>query len=308
MALPASSTTFPTKAFDSHDSSRNAARSGARGARLHATLITATGTSKLTLDGLTMKNDFTAGILAAGSSAITPVVVLLKNGTVLDTIGTADDCGAGGSVILGQNVEITLDAAEIKNAKTAGICVSNNGGSTRKITLQNGAKLTNDVNGVRSQPGTGALVNILVNGATFTSNVSAGIYLEGAGAMDLTSATMTGNAKGIAVFANAPLSIKARKSTFSSNTTSGIDVTTALALTLDLGTVASVGMNTLIGNATTGLRIAAPPDQTHSAVGNIWNANIQSADAAGHYTAGTDVVGPTNGTNHLLFNASTLTL
>lgn len=308
MALPASSTTFPTKAFDSHDSSRNAARSGARGARLHATLITATGTSKLTLDGLTMKNDFTAGILAAGSSAITPVVVLLKNGTVLDTIGTADDCGAGGSVILGQNVEITLDAAEIKNAKTAGICVSNNGGSTAKITLQNGAKLTNDVNGVRSQPGTGALVNILVNGATFTSNVSAGIYLEGAGAMDLTSATMTGNAKGIAVFADAPLSIKARKSTFSSNTTSGIDVTTALALTLDLGTVASVGMNTLIGNATTGLRIAAPPDQTHSAVGNIWNANIQSADAAGHYTAGTDVVGPTNGTNHLLFNASTLTL
>jgi hypothetical protein len=271
-------------------------------------LITATGTSKLTLDGVTIKNFQAAAIAVAGTSSATPVIVMIKNGTVIDTMGTADNCASGGSVIVNPNVDLTLDASEIKNAKTAAICVRNGVNSHVHLTLQNGAKLTNDVNGIRSEPGTSSEMTVVVNGATFTSNISAGIYLEGNGSFDLTSATMTGNGTGINVYANAATTIKARKSSFSTNTANGISVTTANALTLDLGTVASPGMNTLTGNTTTGLRLVAPIDQTHDAVGNIWNANIQSSDGAGHYTAGTSVVGPMSGTNYQLVNASTLTL
>jgi hypothetical protein len=273
-----------------------------------AQLIGATGTSKLTLDGVTMKNFGAAAIGVLGSSSVTPVVVVLKNGTLLDTIGTADNCASGASVILAQNADLTVDASEIKNAKTAGICVRNGAASHINVTLKNGAKLTNDVNGVRSEPGTASEMTLVVNGATFAANISAGVYFEGSGSFDLTSATMTGNGSGIVSFASLPLSIKARSSTFAGNTAFGVAVTTASTLTLDLGTVASLGKNAFTANTTTGLRLDVPAAQTHTSVGNTWNANVQAADAAGHYAAGTDVVGPSGGTNYVLVNASTLTL
>lgn len=271
-------------------------------------LIGALGTSKLTLDGVTMKNFGAAAIGVSGSSSVAPVVVVLKNGTLLDTMGTADNCASGASVILAQNVDLTVDASEIKNAKTAGICVRNGVASHVRVTLKNGAKLTNDVNGVRSEPGTASEMTLVVNGATFTSNISAGVYFEGSGSFDMTAATMTGNGSGIVSFASLPLSIKARSSTFASNTAFGVSVTTVGTLTLDLGTAASLGQNTFTANTTTGLRLDVPAAQTHTAVGNTWNASVQAADGAGHYTVGTDVVGPASGANYVLVNASTLTL
>ena len=271
-------------------------------------LIGATGTSKLTLDGVTMKNFGAAAIGVAGSSNVTPVVVVLKNGTVLDAMGTADNCASGASIILAQNADLTVDASEIKNAKTAGICVRNGVASHINVTLKNGAKLTNDVNGVRSEPGTASEMTLVVNGATFASNISAGVYFEGSGSFDFTAATMTGNGSGVVSYASLPLSIKARSSTFTSNTAVGVGVTTAGTLTLDLGTAASLGKNTFTANTTTGLRLDVPAAQTHTAVGNTWNASVQSADGAGHYSAGTDVIGPSSGANYALVNASTLTL
>ncbi len=271
-------------------------------------LISVVGTSKLSLDGVTMKNFQAAAIAVGGSSPTTPAVVVLKNGTLLDTIGTADNCASGASVIVGQNADVTLDASEIKNAKTAGICVRGGASSHVHVTLQNGAKLTNDVNGVRSEPGTGAEMTLVVNGATFTGNVSAGVYFEGGGSFDLTSATMTGNGSGINTYPGVPLSIKARSSTFANNTSFGVAVTTVSTLALDLGTAASPGLNTLSGNTTTGIYLVAPAAQSHTAMGNTWNASVEGADATGKYTAGTSVVGPKGGTNYQLLNASTLTL
>ena len=269
-------------------------------------LIGATGTSKLTLDGVTMKNFQASAIGVNGGSSTTPVVVLLKNGTVLDTIGTADNCASGGSIVLTKNVSLTVDASEIKNAKTAGICVRNGTASQVHVTLQNGAKLTNDVNGIRSEPGTGSEMTLVVNGATFTSNISAGIFFDGSGSFDITASTATGNGSGISVNAGLPLAVKMRQSTSANNTFAFS--ANGTALTLDLGTVASPGANTFTGNTTSGLQLGIPAGQTATAVGNTWNAGLQSADAAGHYTAGTSVAGPASGGNYQLLNASTLTL
>jgi hypothetical protein len=270
-------------------------------------LISVLDTTKLTLDGVTMKSSMDTAIAVSGSTPGTPAVVLLKNGTLLDGMGSATNCASGASVVVAQNANVTVDASEIKNALTAGICVRNGASSNVHIALQNGAKLTNDVNGVRSEPGTASEMTLVVNGATFTANISSGIYFEGSGSMDLTAATMTGNGSGITLYSSLATTLKARSSTFANNTQFGLALTTSGPLSVDLGTAASLGKNTLTGNTSTGLRLDVPAAQTHSAVGNTWNANVQSADAAGHFTAG-DVSGPTAGTSYVLVNASTLTL
>lgn len=271
-------------------------------------LISVKGTSKLTLDGVTMKSSMAAGILVAGSTSAAPAVVALRNGTVLDGLGSAGNCAAGGSVVVVQNADVTVDASEIKNALSAGICVRNGAASNIALTLKNSAKLTNDIYAVRSEPGTSSEITLVVNGASFTSNAGSGIYFDGSGSFDLTATTMTGNGSGLTIYSSVATTVKARSSTFSNNTQLGLALTTSGPLTVDLGTAASQGKNTLTGNVITGLRLDVPAAQTHSAVGNTWNASVQSADAAGHFTDGTDVVGPMNGTSYVLVNASTLTL
>jgi Protein of unknown function (DUF1565) len=284
---------------------------GVGGPGFGASLITASGTSKVTLDGVAMKNSLTPAIGAAGSTPGTPVTVLLKNGTVLDTLGSAGNCAANAALILSGNVSVTLDASEIKNAKGGGICVRNGFNAGNQITLQNGAKLTNDVAGILSENGTESEATVVINGATIASNVSAGISWTGAGSFDIAATTFTGNAS--AIFTNSgtnPLTVKVRNSSLVNSTAYGVQAVAAdNSLALDLGTVASPGGNTITGNGTTGIRLGVPATQTHFAVGNTWNPSIEGADAAGHYTAGTAIVGPAaTGTNYQLVNATTLTL
>jgi hypothetical protein len=92
----------------------------------------------------------------------------------------------------------------------------------------------------------------------------------------------------------------------SSNTGSGVGLFDGVSG--DLGTRADPGGNTFTGNTSTGLQLGLGSQVPVPAVGNTWNANVQGADAAGHYSPTLQKTGPTNGTNYLINNASVVNL
>jgi len=80
-------------------------------------------------------------------------------------------------------------------------------------------------------------------------------------------------------------------------------------MTLDLGTAALPGGNTITASTTTGIKLVTAPLQIVSASGNTWNAGVQGADASGHYAAGASATGPVaTGTNYQLTSATHLDL
>jgi hypothetical protein len=92
----------------------------------------------------------------------------------------------------------------------------------------------------------------------------------------------------------------------SSNTGSGVGLFDGVSG--DLGTQADPGGNTFTGNTSTGLQLGLGSQVPVPAVGNTWNANVQGADAAGHYSPTLQKTGPANGTNYFINNASVVNL
>ena len=100
-------------------------------------------------------------------------------------------------------------------------------------------------------------------------------------------------------------SLKLRNSNVSSNAGNGVGFFDGVSG--DLGTQADPGGNTFMGNTSTGLQINVTTSPVQ-AVGNTWNANVQGADAAGHYSPTLQKTGPANGTNYLIDNAGVVNL
>ena len=128
--------------------------------------------------------------------------------------------------------------------------------------------------------------------------------------LTLSNLTVTGNSAGGITLSNGALTL--RNSTVSNNGAEG-GLTLYGSMAADLGTAASPGGNTFTGNTGPQLNSIVTAGQTVNAVGNTWKPSVQGADANGHYSlppAFTPVpkVGPTNGANYQIFNASTLNL
>lgn len=290
---------------------------GSGNAYPQAALLGAGGTSTLTLDAVTVRNWPQAALSADGGN------IVLRNGTLVDTVGKAGvACGTGSAMLVGAGSgRLTMDHATLSNAAGAGVCVLNNFSTSVKNSLQltqstitqsGGAAIQNE-----SPQGVGAVIT--ADGASLTNNAY-GIFWTGrtGSSFDLrnstiSGSTLTGGVGGIGIYLYfAELSsLKLRDSTVTGNVQYGVEIDGNL--NADLGTAAAPGGNTFTGNGLAGVRSAAATGQFVDAVGNTWIANQQGADANGRYSTPplyTPVpkTGPVSGTNFKIDNATALNL
>jgi hypothetical protein len=275
--------------------------------------------AQLTLDGVTLRNWAESAFEASNAS------LTLRNGTVIDHVGDSTN-PAGCAVKTGSySSSLTMDHATLSNVSGIGICVESNGNTTETeaisltqstITNATGAAIQ-DIGGL----GTGS-VAITADGLGLVGNAYGLYWTARAGSIDIRNSSITGSTAttaGAGLFFNpqhaAGLSFKLRNSTVSNNAQDGALFSQFENSTIDLGTTADPGGNTLTGNGTTGLHIDALGGAgTINAVGNTWIANQQGADAVGHYSvapAYTRVpkTGAASGANYKIENAvSTLDL
>ena len=131
-----------------------------------------------------------------------------------------------------------------------------------------------------SETGTGSVAVVTVTGSNLTGSTYGIQWDAVAGTtFDVESTTITGNQTGLSF--NAAGSLRLRGSNVSNNTARGVAV--FATATCDLGTTADPGLNTFTGNTTRGLEDNLTSGVVQ-AVGNTWNASVQGADAAGHYS------------------------
>jgi hypothetical protein len=145
------------------------------------------------------------------------------------------------------------------------------GGRTVNFTMMGGDISNNGRGALEASGGTWSFTNVsMKNNGVFA------IYIQGSGAnmpgtLNMHGCQILQNANGLYLFDDA---------------------------VADLGTIATPGGNTFQGNQQVGLQIDGNAGaRLITAVGNTWNANVQGADAAGHYapaTVGPVVVTPGN--------------
>lgn len=91
-------------------------------------MFNTTGSSKLTLDTVTVRNLKQQAFVIAGSTT-----VVLRNGTVIDHVGDAGDCAAGGAIVVSGGGTLSMDHATVSNGSEA-ICIGS--GTTQLPTIQ----------------------------------------------------------------------------------------------------------------------------------------------------------------------------
>jgi hypothetical protein len=269
-------------------------------------LFTVANNGKLTLDGVTIRVWSAAAVYIGGTATINPPTLTLQGGTVLDNVGAVGNCAAEAAVILSGTPTLTLDNAQIINSKNAAICIRT--GSNLTVAVRNGSRLTGNLSGLVSEPGSGASqLALTVDASAVNSNTTSGIEWTWDGTLNLTTSTFDGNGTGVLLLpGGTALSLKARSSTFKNNTSAGFYLLTNAAV--DLGTAADQGQNSFVGDAITGFDLASPTGLSVPAIGNSWNPNVQGADANGRYPANTSVTGAATGQNYSISGSSTLSL
>jgi len=270
-------------------------------------MFNTTGSSKLTLDAVTVRNLKQQAFVIAGSTT-----VVLRNGTVIDHVGDAGDCAAGGAIVVSGGGTLSMDHATVSNGSEA-ICIGS--GTTQLPTIQLTQSTISGMAGsaIATAQINGPNGNLTADGLALINNGRGMYLLSGASpalSLTLSNLTVTGNSAGGITLSNGALTL--RNSTVSNNGAEG-GLTLYGSMAADLGTAASPGGNTFTGNTGPQLNSIVTAGQTVNAVGNTWKPSVQGADANGHYSlppAFTPVpkVGPTNGANYQIFNASTLNL
>ncbi|MEO8924448.1 MAG: DUF1565 domain-containing protein [Caldimonas sp.] len=269
-----------------------------------AGFLAVTGNGKLTLDGSTLRNRTSVGILTGNNGAI-----VLKNNALIDHVGAADTCAAAAAIVLNGTGSLTMDHSQIAKSASAGICVRSGAGASTIALTQ--STITSSAGGIASETGAGSTATITADGVSLTNNTTGIIWTGAPGtSIDLKNSSVTGNVTGIQVDGTS-VALKLRTSNVSGNSDSGVAIFNNVAA--DLGTQADPGLNTFAGNGSQGIKDNLVGGQTTQAVGNTWNVNQQGADAAGHYStapAYTPVpkTGPANGANFEIANASTVNL
>ena len=283
----------------------------------NAGLLSSMGTAKLTLDGVTARRWPRAAVTAAGGA------VVLRNGTVLDQIGTAGASACDGSAIVvgSSSGQLTMDSSTLSNARAAGICVLNNFSTTvtNSVVLTQSTITGSAGPAIQNESTQGVGATITADGASLTNN-GWGIFWTRAGTFDLRNSTISGSTAvgtGAGVYLFMPSgSFRLRGSAVTGNIQYGVhlDGTQSVGgLTFDLGTAADPGGNTFTGNALAGLRSVAAAGDSVNAVGNTWIANQQGADANGRYSlpptfTPVPKAGVANGANFKIDNATALNL
>nr|HEX4316288.1 right-handed parallel beta-helix repeat-containing protein [Kofleriaceae bacterium] len=234
-------------------------------------------TSQLALDGVTVKNFSGAGIVLAQQAT-----AVLDDQTVFDHVAYVTGC-AGGIVLNGDGgggstTALTMTDATIQNSPTVAIVLRSAATATLKLT---NVTVTGVASGIRFLTAEGSSVSLDMVGSHVTNTTATAIDIEPSSASavtaTITNSTITGNAQGLA-FATGPGS-----------------------------TIAIAGST--IQNTGTGITLGGGTAITATALGDTWTANQQAADAAGHYTDGTDVTTATgSGLNFVITNGSTLDL
>ena len=271
-------------------------------------MLNTTGSSKLTLDAVTVRNLKQQAFVIAGSAT-----VVLRNGTVIDHVGDAGDCGAGGAIVVSGGGTLTMDHATVSNGPNAAICIG--AGTTQLPTIQLTQSTISGMAGtaIATAPINGPNGNLTADGLALINNGRGMHLLSGASpalSLTLSNLTVTGNSAGGITLSNGVLTL--RNSTLSNNGAEG-GLTVYADSTVDLGTTASPGGNTFTGNTGAQFNSIVTAGRTVNAVGNIWKPSVQGADANGRYSlpptfTPVPKVGPTNGANYQIYNASTLNL
>ena len=272
-------------------------------------MLNTTGSSKLTLDGVTLRKlKQQAFVIASGAT------VVLRNGTVLDQVGDGGLCVPGAAIVVVAGGTLSMDHAQITNGPNAGICVGGSQAPPAVVQLTQ-VTISGMANAVASDTGVSADAILTADGVALTGNAR-GIFWASASAaslLDLRNMTITGNSLvGVQIAGNGG-TLKLRGSTVSNNGAEG-GVTIYSTTVADLGTQASPGQNTFTGNAGPGVFSIVPTGATVDAVGNTWIPSQEGADASGRYSMAPDFTpvaktGPVNGgVNYRIYNASTLNL
>ena len=270
-------------------------------------MLSTVGSSKLTLDAVTVRNLKQQAFVITGSAGVT-----LRNGTVIDRVGDAGDCGAGAAIVVAEHGTLTMDHATVSNGPNAAICVT---GSTAPLpTIQLTQSTISGMAGsaISTTTGTSADAQLTADGLALINNGRAITWTgtSAAASITLSNMTITGNTAGGMTLSNG--TIKLRGSTVTGNGAEG-GVSLYGSPSVDLGTPASPGGNTIKGNSGAQINSFVAPGQTVDAVGNIWTPSVQGADANGRYSlppafAPVPKTGPTTGANYQIYSASTLNL
>ena len=288
-------------------------------------LMVVTENSKLTLDGVTVRNR-TQPVLAVQRTgnfgnfgqAFIPTIVL-RNGTLIDNVGAANRCEDGAAIAMrNDGGSLTMDHATLSNTAGVGICV----GTGSNNAINGGSASVNLIQSTITRAGTAAISSALgggtltVDGSSFTNNHNGILWVtsRGSPSFDLRNTTITGDgiAGGIGVSLILPSgTLKMRGSTVSNNADSGVRLQGTM--TTDLGKAGDPGGNTFTGTGLTGLRDFVDPGQFVDAVGNTWKPNQQGANANGYYSvpplfAPVPQMGPASGTNFIISGTTTLNL
>jgi hypothetical protein len=259
-------------------------------------LFSVAGNSKLTLDGATIRNRQANAISATDNAQ-----VFLKNSALIDNVTAG--------IVTGGTNTVSIDHSQISHY-TTGILV-NSTANVPTITIKNNSAISHMAPwatsnyGIRSDQG-GADAVISLDGATLTDNYAGMAWsgLSAATSIDIKNSAVTGNTgAGIQLFGAGTL-FKMRTTTVSNNGNNrgGVAIYTS-GLTIDVGTQANPGGNTLAGNAGNGLYVGQVSGPiTVQAVGNVWTPNQQGADASGRYStppgySPVPKTGPLNGVN-----------
>lgn len=231
--------------------------------------------ASLTLSGVTMQNRTATGIALADTASL-----VLKDGSVIDTVGVAGNCAVGSAILIAGAVHVTLDHAAISHSPNAALCVRS-GSPAATISLAAATMNANAV-GIASEIGSGSTATLTATGLILTGN-GYGISWGGTtgSAFDIADSTITGNGIG-AQFSVVDGSFRLRGSNVSNNSDTGLAL--FIGAVADLGTQASPGLNTFTGNTNADVKANLTAGRAFTAVGNTWNASVQGADASGRYS------------------------
>ena len=251
--------------------------------------VIAMNAGSVLFDAVTISNSKNGGIYAGGTANVT-----VQNGSLLSNCQSST---TPAGITQDGTPTITVDNSTITGSGGYGIGERNP--STSIITVRNNTVITASATG-------GILIGsgtLILNGASVTNNTGDGIDV-GAATLDATNSVISGNTL-TGISSNAGNGhITLRGTQISGHPRNGIyvvanpgapDAGAAASAVVDLGTPASAGGNTFTGNGTSAgtwanLDLLSTPlasPVTYYAVGNTWSANVQTADAAGHFPSPT---------------------
>lgn len=293
-------------------------------------LLNVAAGAKLTLDGVTVKDWPQAAIATSGT-------VIVQNGTLIDHVGAAGDpgplstlslCDTNSAILVGGAAgQLTIDHSTLSNIASGGICVLDTFITPNTLSINIVQSTIANVAGPAIESHTGQSApdyggTVIIAGSSFTNNGRAIFWLGRPGTnFDISNTTITGSTGAANVGATTEVcagaairvdmftdagTFKLRGSTVSGNAAEGVCLLGAV--TADAGTQADPGGNTLAGNTLAGLRVVSDGGQlTVNAVGNLWIASQQGADANGRYSVAPGYTpvpktGPQSGANFKLDN------